>query len=203
MKKLGLLITLTTVIYSPMALGKQESKSGEIVQRRDASQDFAPWLKNGTLFRYSTSRPDPSFGWYVYTPRSGTPVSLSGSLDELNRLLAQEISPEAEARFVSESIASFLVDVLPASPSIIVSKAFAENFASVDPKTAASLRIYAAEPVPKFADERWALEISVLTVLGGIERWQIAGRLRPLTVTTISREVIAASGTVAPISTTR
>lgn len=200
------LLTLPPVMAQPSSSSSEPAP--EIRMMPWPLNETFPWITRGKLIAFSSVLPGARTGvlCFYQRPNGRETVLVTGSLPGVNEVLSSEAPEAASARELLSCIPELLVVTTGQSATRILDQRYLSEYRENlkfegDQRTMDRLETLCKPIQVKITESTWELGFYVINSLGGVERWNASGRLKPLRVDQFTREVIEANGVLKPFTT--
>jgi len=164
-----------------------------------------PWVKSGKVLVQKGDFLYGPLSVLLYKDKDGKYLCLTGRIDTMNSVLANEVKKEDARQFLEKQMTEFIYDALsyPVASNTIIT----EGYVNLHEKDKEVLKPYAISEIHPFATNTknmkvtgntWTININVATRLGAIEAWVVSGTVDPLTITAFSKTILKPNGTLHP-----
>lgn len=174
------------------------------------SQDASfSWVHEGALFYVGLGEKGSG---YLYHMEGGGIMVVSNDIDKASIMLQNEFRRPEEVRpFLEKLAVQVFLSLFGTDSSYIISSHYIENWNkyinsprygySADALLESSkvLTKYVSDDKPTINNGNWGLEIYVVLVDGGIEKWILAGRVFPLRIDSLCKLPVEKRSTIVPI----
>jgi hypothetical protein len=194
------ILLIFIICTSPIVAQENASnKQLELINARDVTYVY-PWLKHGALIvQYNESILGKN-STIFYKSKTGEYLLLSGNMESINALLRDEVgnSRSSSMQFLESNMKDVLVDLMAIPTSYHINNGYIQT--GFNAKEKEILRRYVSNSSPRVTENKWEIEINVVTKYGAIEKWIVTGKVSPLTLEAFCREILMPNGTLKKFS---